>query len=63
MKKINRTANDLFYIAPNERLVLYSQSNFRGINVTITCDAPYMGRFNNQASSARVFGKELNTVL
>ena len=48
--------NEHLFSAPTERIVLYDQANFRGTNITIHCDAPFLGSFNNRASSARVYG-------
>ena len=42
-----------------DTITLYDGPNFTGYNVTIDCNKPALGFFDNSASSARVRGKIL----
>ena len=44
-------------VDPIDRIVLFDSTNFRGPNVTLFCNAPYLGAADNKASSAIVLGK------
>ena len=44
-------------VDPVDRIVLFDSTNLRGPNVTLFCDAPYLGAADNKASSAIVIGQ------
>ena len=52
-----KKTNFCILLASTDRIELYEGERFRGLRVNITCDAPYLGRFNDRASSAKVYGK------
>ena len=46
----------VYFEASKDHLILYQHENYGGVNRTIDCSVAGLGSFNDQASSARVYG-------